>query len=246
MHWELRRNQQHTVRIGDEGEHWPMKRFGILLLLFTYAAGAQTIFTPMGLTSFKKKAASGGGTVTATDTFIRADANPISSPMSDGVSTWSTPVGASGIMQISSDNAVGAADVAMARASSPSFPANQATTNTISSSSASFGASSGPMVRLQSGGGGYLLEAQTSTTLQIFLVTDDGTLHFTALGSAFTIGGISAGDKMVLTVSGSTLTAIYNGTTLGSVTDSTFSSGQPGIFADGTTRFISGFGATSL
>lgn len=224
----------------------------IFATLFILLCLSQMALTPAYLNPafFRGKVAAGGGgggTVTAVDNFTRADANPISNPMSDGVSTWVTPVGASSAMQIVSHDLTGTGGgQSIAAVASPTFPDNQAATNIISSDS-NFGIEQGPMVRVQSGNaGGYILYIASTTSLQLYLVTDDGTMHFTALGSPLTVsGGIQLGDRLVLSVSGGTFNVIYNGAVLETITDSTFAHGQPGTYGN-PSRFSAGFGATSI
>ncbi len=64
--------------------------------------------------------------------------------------------------------------------------------------------------------------------LQLFKVNNSGT--FTQIGANIVLGSnMAAGDVMRLSVVGTTLTVIYNGVVVRTATDSTLTTGQPGI-----------------
>lgn len=187
-------------------------------------------------------AASGGTTVTAVDTFVRAGTNPLDSPMSDGVSTWdSDGVGATGGVQslFSTVFAIGGG-LGMGRVATPTFPADQFSEISI----ANFSAPVGAMVRIQSpsDSAGYIGLVNDTTTLKIFKRTDGGS--FTQLGANITVSTMIVGDLVRLSAVGTTLTIYVNGVSAATRTDSTYAAGQPGLFCQGGS--IGGFSSSSI
>lgn len=190
---------------------------------------------------------------TASDTFNRTDADPMSNPMSDGIGTWSVGPGNWQDLKIASNvvrdtNPAGTSGAA-AVVSSPTFAANQ-------SISIVFGSTIGGQLLIVRGDS--LLEAGYG-----LVVDDSDTIIFTQLSSSShsAVSGLSivnglsfsAGETITLTVTGSgpvTLTAYNDGVEIGSYTDNSgyVTSGQPGIgvingVADG---LIDSFSATDL
>ncbi len=186
----------------------------------------------MGITS--------GGVVTANDIFNRADASPISNPMSDGVSTWITSVSGSATVQIVSNQAQGGGNSSIAKVTSPVFSANHKSTITLGTIDV------GPMVRCQSGtSAGYLCYVSAPTALQVYVVSDGGSLSYVQLGADITVSTLGVGDTVSLSISGSTLTVLVNGVSQGTRTDSTYSTGQPGIYLN-PSKTIDAFAAVDV
>lgn len=185
----------------------------------------------------------GGGVTTATDTFDRANENPLASAMSDGVSTWTNGVGAFADVQISSNNCTGTASNSGAAVASPAFAANQRATITLGSDNAL-----GVCARLQSSsdGSGYAVLLANSTTVRLYRVTDTGSLAFTALGADITVSTVSAGNTLGIECSGTTITALVNGASVGSRTDATYATGQPGVWLSNSARLIRDFTALDI
>jgi hypothetical protein len=185
--------------------------------------------------------------VSAIDDFNRANANPISSPGSDGAITWTSGPGDLGDVQISSNECTRSLGVASgAIVTAPTFGANQMVTITLTASPVG----SGIMCRMQgsSSGSGYLLYLQSTGTLQYYHRTEGGTLR--QIGSNLNMTAVGAGDTISLKVTGTgtiTLEAFRNGVSIDSRTDSTnpYNSGQPGIYF-GTGTSINSFSATNV
>jgi len=101
----------------------------------------------------------------------------------------------------------------------------------------------GPMVRVGVDGwaSGYLVDwhAGSGGTFQWFKRIPGTT--FTSLGVIATGVGTSGTKRLRLEVSGSTLSFYDNGILLGTTTDTTHTSGSPGIWADGGASFIDNF-----
>lgn len=83
----------------------------------------------------------------------------------------------------------------------------------------------GPLVRM-SGDDGYGAYCASTTACAIYITTDGVS---TTLGSAFTDLSISSAPTIRLEASGNTLTIKVDGSTIGSRTDSTYSSGSVGL-----------------
>lgn len=187
----------------------------------------------------------GGGGSMATDNFTRATASPISSPMSDGISTWTSPVSTSFGWYINSINqALGLGSGAnMMMVNTPSFTANQTNTITIGTSAVGYGV----MARMNGSGQGYIAYTDSTTTLDIYksIGLTGTTLNSpTSLGT-HTIATIIAGAQLTITAVGTTLSAYTNGVFVFSVTDSTYATGQPGAYTSNTSSPITGFTAQS-
>ena len=171
----------------------------------------------------------GSGT-TFSDSFSRADANPMSSPVSGG--TWTSGTTSWGNCRIVSNQLHGTSGalVSFARMATPTFSANQKMTVTI----AATGIAQGPMVRTTSssnGSGYYAQIGADNVSLGLYKVTDGGgNGSYTQIGSTYTLSGaIQIGDTIELGVSGTTLTVKHNGTTRITQTDADYSTGQPGV-----------------
>jgi hypothetical protein len=177
-------------------------------------------------------------TVTFTDTFNRANSDPMSTTSSSG-GTWEVGPGAMNNLKIVSNASIWAfAGDCGARVSLPAFGATQ--TATITKAGADM-VRNGPMVRMATAGNGsgYLLYTSAANTLQFYKITDSGTLNYAQLGGNITLGSnLVAGDTVGLKASGgatTTLEAFVNGVSQGTTTDSSsaFTTGQPGLFITG-------------
>lgn len=81
---------------------------------------------------------------------------------------------------------------------------------------------------------GYLGQASTATTVDIYLMHSSGT--FTKLGSTQTVPTVQAGDVLSLEHDGSNLLTLkINGSTVHSHTDSTWTDGSPGMWSYSST-----------
>lgn len=189
---------------------------------------------------FAKGASS--GTASFSDNFTRADANPMSDPVSGG--TWTTGSTYQGVCRILSNQLAGntGATTKVARVATPSFTANQRMTVTL----ANTGIYHGPMVRMQSStdASGYTAYIDAdNVTLKIYKFADDGTNSgagtYTQLGANITITAVTSGVTLGIEVSGTTITAYRNGVSVGTRTDSTYSSGQPGYQLYGASGALS-------
>jgi hypothetical protein len=195
---------------------------------------------------------SAGGGASFTDTFNRADSNPMSDP---GVGTWTQGPGFPAPMKIVSNQAAGTASGEnAARVLTPTFNANQKATITFATGGVD--AKVWALVRMQStsDASGYLIRGE-GTTVLIEKVVDNGSSYVhTTVGSSFTVTALVAGDTLGISASGTggtvTLEGFINGVSIGTRSDSTtpYISGQPGIYAEDTfgSRIIESFTAVDL
>lgn len=188
------------------------------------------------------------GPLTATDTFNRADANPISNPMSDGIYSWTSGPGSMNDVQIQSNQAGGTTGNsygAKVSDASATFAGDQISTLTIGSGTV---AQMGVLVRIASDtdADGYLCYLSSSTQLQIYRIDDTGTVGLTQLGANIAISAVAAGDTIGLGMVGDTLTAYRNGVSVATRTDSTYTAGNPGIYFGLASRFINEWTASEL
>jgi|GEM_PF-6079680 len=184
--------------------------------------------------------ASSGSATTATDTFIRTDSNPISNPMSDGVSTWQSGFDAFNAIQIAGNVITGTTSAAQngARCSSPSFTANQSVTVKITN----LVGFAGVLLRIQGSADnrcyeGYCSLANSGATITLARITTAGSTTEVGIGLPITVthgsgvaGILAIGDTVTWAVSGSTFSAYVNGVLEATRSDSTLASGQPGVF----------------
>lgn len=181
-----------------------------------------------------------GPTLVFTDTFNRADADPMSTTASGG-GTWTSGEGSFDDCVIVS-NTLGGKGVSGARVlttnSGGSFNNDQACYGTFAA--AGVKEDKGVMTRITSTtiGAGYLAFADDSTHVQIYIVADAGSIVATPLGAAFTVTALVAGDILGLSSVGTTHTAYINGVSIGSRTDATLSSGSIGVYFSGITSFF--------
>lgn len=103
----------------------------------------------------------------------------------------------------------------------------------------------GPGVRLDPiNVNGYVLGVDSTTVLSIYRF-DNGT--GTRLGAAITVTTLAGGENLELSVTGSTFTASVNGTPVGTTrTDTTYTSGAPGILSSSTSRTLDNFNADQI
>lgn len=194
--------------------------------------------------------ASAPAAASATDNFNRADADPMSTTMSDGVSTWTVGPGAFVGMLILS-NTAGRNDTGYGAVyvSSPSFTGNQSATITLAGPAVTL---CYPIVRGQSGSSEcYIVRRSADNwTLQVYRL--DSSAAETTVGSAIDLGTheLTTGDQITLEITGTspaTLKVKLNGVQQGSdVTDVTpLTGGQPGCGSGGV-NYINAFSATDL
>ena len=190
----------------------------------------------------------------ATDTFVRANANPMTTNCSDGVSIWFPGPGTWTNPQINNNNCIvgtGGGDCG-AMILSPIFSADQISTFTRVSTAEY----QGPLVRVQSSTTGSCYAAYTlgsSVNVNISKVTDNEiALTFVPLGATpIVINEIFTGDTIGLSATGTspvTLTLYHNGVMVTTRTDSNspWTTGQPGMILDGGGARLSKFTANDL
>jgi len=155
--------------------------------------------------------------ILATDNFNRANENPATG--------WTTLTGATAFKVVSNAvTPVGTGEVA-AYYTGVTPPADHYSQCAIGSLASGSGA--GPAVRLQTGSlGGYLLSAYGASGGGLFITKDDATL----VGSALSTEPHVAGDVYRLEVQGTTLRAYRNNTLKITATDSTYATGQFGMW----------------
>lgn len=209
-----------------------MKRF--LILFAVVASGwliAQTSdgFGPEELAVTAPVVAAGGST--ASDTFNRTDADPVSSPMSDGVSTWDSGPGGLNNIKIVSNVAVGASSTSGARIATPSIAADQFSQVEREADANGFGVG----VRCDANGNGYLAYMDGAASVTFYKVSGDGTV-FTEITPWVSVTALADGDTLKLTATGTSTTTLElfrNGVSITTRTDasSPYTSGQPWIYA---------------
>jgi len=175
---------------------------------------------------------SGSTPASFTDTFIRTDANPMSTTSSSG-GTWTTGPGSLTDCIIDANRLAGTGFWSGAAVASPTFAANQYSEITLTNSTSQ--TFQGVYVRMQSASAaGYLAFCDSDTAIFLYKMTDSGTVDFTTkLGATFTVSTLVAGDVIRLSATGTsttTLEVFVNGISQGTRTDSTspYTSGQPG------------------
>lgn len=219
-----------------------MKRiFAFILLVFLSPA---LIAGPLPFSFWKTAAAS---SVLVVDTFTRSNANPISNPMSDGVSTWTTTSldgGTSGVLQIAANKVSGTtAGNNFALVATPSIGTKQYAEFTVDYQGGS--EYNGPMLYGQAGGTSdcyiFMYNGSATTILMKKRVSGTNTTLQT-----WTVASAVAGDKVRARVDPSThtFTLSINGSDQSpTVVDTTYTSGQPGLFTSTTGTKMRGFAA---
>lgn len=211
--------------------------FGVCAVTSWLFAQVATPFDPVFLASANARA--GASLATFADNFDEGDSSPMDLTSSSG-GTWETGTGGFDGMQIVGNAATGvaAADSATARVVSPTFSANQSSTITFGS-----GNVKGACVRMDGSGNGYLAFFSTATVQLYSTAASSGTLL-----TAFDLyGSPASGWTLTLEVSGTTLTVKTNGGgTVGTYSDSTYATGQPGMWSGSADGAILEFSATDL
>src|SRR5271166_3313846 len=131
------------------------------------------------------------------------------------------------------EGTAGASGYALAAYTGLTFSNNQSASSQV----AAFGGGIGPGVRMSSTtNSGYFVGVGPSSVELFKLVAGTPTL----LGTTYS-GTVSIRDTIGITVNGTSLTALLNGTVVATATDSAFSSGYPGIVSAGTPGGIVNF-----
>lgn len=166
------------------------------------------------------------------DSFNRSNSDPMSTTASDG-HTWTSGPGALAEPRIISSMLFGNAGQTGARVLTPTMGGNHSASMTLIGNTGHMG----PMVRMQStsDASGYILVSSDATHLTIYTLTDTGSLALSAIFTSSATPVISNGDTITLTVNGTTLECFLNGVSYGTISDATFSGGQPGVWMDSDT-----------
>lgn len=173
--------------------------------------------------------------VTFSDNFNRPNENPLTGGWTNGATGYNG-------LKVLNNEAVAITDSSnsCAYVTTPDFTPypNQSATATMGSST-----SFGVFVRLSAGGNGYRLIMVNSTTMRVAVI-NAGTAS--TLGADFTIAALTAGQSITLGITGTTLTVYVNGVSQGTRTDSTHSTGSPGLYAFSAFGGATSFSCTSL
>lgn len=192
----------------------------LLALLLICLCLPLTSFAEDDVFIFLRASGGGTGTVSVSDNFNRADENPL------GNGVWTTGTGMSSLQIVSNKvTAVSNTTHSLEYYTGATFASNQYSQATsLNGPSAVF---SGLAIRW-SGNSGYFV--------QIDMTSGTNTSYFQRWdsGSQTTVGSFSyayaQNDVWKLEASGNTITFYVNGVSKGSITDSTYSSGSPGIW----------------
>ncbi len=180
-----------------------------------------------------------GVVITASDNFTRANENPIVGIVG---CLWTNGITGYNSMELNSNIARSTvAAIGGAIVTTPDFTAypNHSATVTLGTNNQSPGC----FVRMTVSGNGYRLNYNSGSSVRISLITAGVA---SAIGADFGVSAPANGVTLKLEVNGTTLTAYRNGVSLGSRTDSTYSSGSPGMMTGGTTPTLTAFSCTSL
>lgn len=167
---------------------------------------------------------------TFTDTFNRADADPMTTNASDGIGLWTDGPGALNPCKIAL-NILSSSSLGLdsgARVLFPPFRADQSASMTVGTVG-----SVGLMVRMHSStnASGYLCSLDDPTHVSIYRVIDTGFINYVLLGGTATVATINALDTVTFTINGDTMNVYVNGVSLGITRqDGAFTSGQPGCY----------------
>lgn len=180
----------------------------------------------------------------ATSTFDDPAENPISegAVWDSGPGTWFAAQKTGGVCKQAPS---GVDELWAARRNSPTI--GDAQYSEVNITVAGF---AGPMTRIQGTGAGagdcYVLEDNGGTSeLKFYRVDDTGSLTYTQIGAAFSITP-SLPDDMRVESDGSTHTIKFNGSSLGTRSDATYSGGQPGLGGYGATPNFTSWGGGDL
>lgn len=183
---------------------------------------------------------------TFTDTFNRADSDPMTTNASDGIGVWTDGPGALNPCKIAL-NILSSSSLGLdsgARVLYPPFRADQSASMTIGTV-----AGVGLMVRMHSSTNatGYLCAVDDSTHISIYRLVDVGFINYVLLGGTATVPTINALDTLTFTIVGDTMNVYVNGVSLGVTRqDGAYTSGQPGCYAYEFAGSIVDFFATEL
>lgn len=223
-----------------------MKRLAFLVLFLAATSGVALAQWAAVLGA--SRAAS--GPVTATDNFNRANQDPMAGAgltMSDGVSVWVNGPGSTLTkMAIDTNVLTSTGSPASVVVSSPSFAANQKSTITFGSGAAvTF---CGPTVHANTSNGNcYVALVDDTTHIIIYKLTDSGSIGYTSLATVVLGAALVVGDTLGLGINGTTLTVYVNGSAQGTTaSDSSYTTGQPGIYVATNGKHFSLFTATEL
>lgn len=183
-----------------------------------------------------------------TDTFNRADSNPMTTSMSDGQSVWVNGDGAMDDIRTTSNAADSDTSPGGAKVSSPTFNADQTATITLTASMVG----SGVRVRAQASDcASYMAYVQSTTEIRVYQITNLGNVGGVNVGGFFSgISTLNAGDTVTIEVTGSgpvDIVVKVNGSSIGTAQDTTgvLTTGQPGIYLINTAT-IDAFTADNL
>jgi len=179
------------------------------------------------------------------DTFDRANASPMTTTMSDGVSTWTNGPGAADDVKSSSKAASASSNKAGARVATPTFSGNHKAECYVGSGNGVFACA-----RIQSPTDFtcYAVKCHDSAgTLRVYKLTDTGSgITQTQLGADVTITAIGTNNTYGISVSGSTISVLRQGSVVDTRTDTDLAGGQPGIFFDVSGRTTNRFQAADV
>ena len=220
-----------------------MKLLISILVSVLFACGpfaAQFPFSYLGTTV----SGGGGSPVTFSDDFNRTSEFPITGDWTSQIGGWAEVyLLANGALGTNNGSSV-ADGLMRVKTTTATFPDNQSCTATYRTGSTIY---CGPATRVSSSGEGYFA-FHTGTAFQVYKT--GGTTFGAQVGTDITGSEPTAGDTVTLEASGTstvTLTVKRNGSTQGSVSDSSspLASGQPGLYiANGF--YIEAMSATSL
>jgi hypothetical protein len=206
------------------------------------AAYAVTVKTnPSGQTCTVSNGSGTVGSANVTSVAVSCTANTATSASDDfnradgGLGANWTAI-ADGAMAIASQQVTGTAGVVSGDIrTAETYPGDQYSEIEVTSTQLTGSQWIGPAVRLQNGGqNGYVgiyNWNSGSPVLQLFKRSGG---NWTQLGSTYNSGPLAAGTKLRLTVLGNSISFTANGVERIGLTDSTFSSGAPGIMAFGS------------
>lgn len=193
-----------------------MIRYGLVLFLFLQIGGKGGVGGKSGV---------GGGPPSVSCPFT--DSFPGVGPLNGSWTTVSSGfLGAGSINQsaglalVATDGTIG---VALVTGGGCTFPADQYAQTVANELDGKVM----PLVRANSSGNGYGMYVQASGSVLILMMTGGGG---SVLGSN-TCSYVS-GNTYKISITGSTITVFQNGTSCGTATDSTYTSGLPGLFID--------------
>ena len=169
---------------------------------------------------------SGGVTVgltqLATDSFTRADASTLGSNWTDTITG-----GSASAFKITSNAAVitTTSTAQLSFYNAVTFSADQCASAVIGGSNGYYG----PGVRVSAGVNGYAISSNPSYPSTNFQIVKEVAGTVTVLNT-YSVSTIAPGQTVKICVAGTTVTGYVQGALIGTVTDTSLSSGQPGIY----------------